>query len=1001
MTSYRLGQGGRIDRDKTLSFSFDGKRLAGHPGDTLASALLANGIHLVGRSFKYHRPRGIFGSGAEEPNALIQLGRGARTEPNLRATQIELFDGLYAESQNRWPNLEFDVGAVNSLFSKFFPAGFYYKTFMWPASFWMKYEYVIRHAAGLGKAPKERDPDHYDKTYAHCDVLVVGAGPAGLSAALAAAKTGARVILCDEQGEFGGSLLARKSEIDGKPGADWAAAVAAELAEQPEVTLLPRTQCFAYWDHNYFSLCERVTDHLSDPPAHLPRQRLWKVRAKQVVLATGALERPLVFQDNDRPGIMLAGAAQTFLNRYAVKAGNKGVVFTNNDGAYRSALDLADAGVAMTVVDCREKPEGEAYLEALEKGLDVRTGKVIVGTSGKKRVKSYTIASLNEAGDGVRAPHEELEADFVTSSGGWNPTVHLFCQAKGKLEWSEELSAFVPGEAMQKAQRSAGAANGTFGLQSAIVEGAKAGGEAAAAAGFKKGRAGRAPKAADGTHLPLQPLWLAPSDAPLGHKGKHFIDFQNDVTAADLKLALREGYTSVEHVKRYTTTGMATDQGKTGNVNALGIVADTLGKKLPEVGVTTFRPPYTPVTFGIFMGRDADDLLDPARTTPMHSWHERAGALFEDVGQWKRAWYYPHEGENLHAAVNREVAAVRNSLGVLDASTLGKIDIQGPDASEFLNRVYTNAWKKLDVGRARYGLMLKEDGMVMDDGVTTRIGENRYLMTTTTGNAPQVMAHLEDYLQTEWPDLKVYLTSVTEQWATISLAGPNARKLMAELTDDIELSPNALPFMGFAEGTVAGAPARVFRISFTGELSFEINVPSSYGLSVWEAVMTAGQKYGITPYGTEAMHVLRAEKGYIIVGQETDGSINPHDLGMDWIVSKQKDFIGKRSLTRADMSKPDRKQLVGILTDDPQIVLPEGAHLVEELKDKPPMAMLGHITSSYWSPNCGRSIAMALIKGGLAKKGQKVHAPLLDGRVVSATIADTVFFDVEGERLRA
>ncbi|MET4804890.1 sarcosine oxidase subunit alpha [Limibacillus sp. MBR-115] len=1002
MTDYRLRQGGRIDRSKSLSFTFDGQRYAGYAGDTLASALLANGVHFVGRSFKYHRPRGIVAAGAEEPNALIQLGHGARTEPNLRATQIELFDGLRAESQNRWPSLSFDVGALNNALSKFFPAGFYYKTFMWPAALWMKYEYVIRHAAGLGKSPTERDPDTYDKTNAHCDVLIVGAGPSGLAAALAAAKTGARVILCDEQAEMGGSLLNRHAEIGGKTGADWVADSLKALAQYPNLRLLPRTTAFAYWDHNFISLCEKVTDHLADKPKHLPRQRLWKVRAKQVVLATGALERPLVFQDNDRPGIMLAGAAQTYLNRYAVKPGNRGIVFTNNDGGYEAAIDLADAGVAITVLDSRDMPEGANYHAAKTAGLDIRAGKVIVGTKGSKRVEKALIADLGSGGDRALGQVEELDVDFIASSGGWNPTVHLFCQSKGKLEWRDDIASFVPGEPMQKAQASVGAANGAFGLKDALAEGFAAGAKLAAASGLgKAAKPTKAPDAPNGNHLPLQPLWLVPSTEPLGRKGKHFTDFQNDVTAADLKLALREGYRSVEHVKRYTTTGMATDQGKIGNVNALGIVADVQGKTIPEVGVTTFRPPYTPTTFGIFMGRDADDLLDPARTTPMHSWHQRAGAQFEDVGQWKRAWYYPKDGEDLHAAVNREVAAVRRSLGVLDASTLGKIDIQGPDAAEFLNRIYTNAWKKLDIGKARYGLMLKEDGMVMDDGVTTRIGENRFLMTTTSGNAPQVMAHLEDYLQTEWTDLKVYLTSVTEQWATISVAGPNARKLMAELTSDIGLSPNALPFMGYTEGTVAGVPARVFRISFTGELSFEINVPASYGLAVWQAVMTAGEKYDITPYGTEAMHVLRAEKGYIIVGQETDGSVNPHDLGMDWVVAKNKEFVGKRSLTRADMSKPNRKQLVGILTDDPKTVLPEGSQIVEELLDKPPMTMVGHVTSSYWSPNLGHSIALAMVKGGLAKKGKKIYVPLLDGRVVSATITDTVFFDPEGERLRA
>jgi sarcosine oxidase subunit alpha len=1002
---FRLPQGGLIDRSRPVSFTFNGKTLNGFAGDSLASALLANGIHLVGRSFKYHRPRGIVSAGAEEPNALIQLGEDPRTDPNHRAPQIELYDGLKAKTQNAWPSVEFDVGALNNKLSRMLPAGFYYKTFMWPAAMWMKYEHFIRQAAGLGTAPTERDPDRYDKTHAHCDVLVVGAGPAGLAAALAAARGGARVILVEQDHALGGSLLSTPDEeIDGKPALEWVAAAEAELAELPEVRILKRTQCFAYFDHNYLGLIEKVTDHLPpvEKPEHLPRQRLWKLRTKQVVLATGAIERPLVFSDNDRPGIMMANAARTYVNRYAVKPGKRAVVFTNNDGGYAAALDLKKAGIEVAcVVDARAAAVGRLTDQAEAEGLRILADQAIIGTEGEKRVSKVRVAPLSEDGTRVFGGGETIDCDLVVSSGGWTPVVHLFSQSKGSLRWDEDLSCYRPDKSMQAGQAVVGSANGSFGLASCLAEGDAAGTKAAAEVGFKaKGRKRKAPEAEDYTFLPARWIYLVPSDKPVGHGGKHFVDQQNDVTAADLKLALREGYRSIEHVKRYTTTGMGTDQGKLGNVNAIGIVAEELGKTLPEVGVTTFRPPYTPVTFGIFAGRDVDDLLDPVRTTPMHSWHERNGAEFEDVGQWKRAWYYPKAGEDIHAAVNREVEATRRSLGMLDASTLGKIDIQGADSAEFLNRIYTNAWSKLAVGRCRYGLMLNEDGMVMDDGVTSRLGENHFIMTTTTGNAAPVLAHLEEWLQTEWPELDVFLTSVTEEFATMTISGPNARRLLAEITD-IELSPNALPHMALALGEVAGVPARVFRISFTGELSYEINVPASYGLYVWQSLIRVGEKYGITPYGTEAMHVLRAEKGFIIVGQETDGSVTPLDLGMDWIVSKKKDFIGKRSLTRSDMSKPDRKQLVGLLTDDPKSVLEEGAALVETVLDKPPMPMLGHVTSSYWSPNCGRSIAMALIKGGQARMGMKVHAPTADGRVITCTVADPVFFDKDGERLRA
>ncbi len=993
--SFRLSAGGRIDRSKPLSFSFDGRTYQGFAGDTVASALLANGVHLVGRSFKYHRPRGIVTAGIEEPNALLQVGLDPATEPNVKATVCELVEGLTAQSQNRWPSLGFDVGAMNSVVSKFLPSGFYYKTFMWPPSTkgWLFWEKFIRKAAGLGKAPTGRDSDRYDKSFAHCDLLVVGGGAAGLAAALAAGRAGKRVLLAELDHELGGWLLSQREQtIEGQPALDWVAQATAELASLPNVEMLTRTIAFAYFDHNFLGLWQNLTDHLppAERPKDGPRHRLIKLRAKQVILATGALERPLCFRDNDRPGVMLAGAAQAFVNRWAVKPGTKAVILTNNDSAYGAALDLKAAGVEVAaVVDLRQNPDGALTDKAEAAGIRVLADHGIIAVEGKLRVTGVKIAPLAANGQGIGQPVESVACDLVLNAGGFTPTVHLFSQAKGKLAWNEARQWFQPGQAGQPNQVSVGACNGTWGLGAALAEGFAAG-----------GGGGQAPSAADHDFQPMRHLWLIPSDQPLGHKGKHFIDQQNDVTAADLKLALREGYVSIEHLKRYTTTGMATDQGKTSNLNALSIVAETLAKPIPEVGTTTFRAPYAPVSFGAFMGRDADDLLDPLRKTPMDPWQESNGAQFENVGQWRRAWYYPKPGEDLHAAVNREVKAVRETVGILDASTLGKIDIKGPDAAEFINRIYTNAFLKLEPGRCRYGLMLKEDGMVMDDGVTARLAPDHFLMHTTTGNAAPVMNHLEEYLQTEWPHLKVYLTSVTEQWATVQVAGPKARTLINEIAPDLDLATESFPFMSVRHGTVLGQPARIFRISFTGEGSWEINVAPSYGLALWEALMTAGTKYGITPYGTEAMHVLRAEKGFIIVGQETDGSINPLDLGMEGMVSKTKDFVGKRSLTRSDMAKPDRKQLVGILTEDPAEVLPEGAHLVADPKQPRPMTQLGHVTSSYWSPNLGRSIAMGLLKGGRARLGETLYAPLLNGKVVACKVTETVFFDKEGVRLR-
>jgi len=998
----RLAEGGRIDRGQPYRFTFNGRAYTGFAGDTLASALLAQGVQVVGRSFKYHRPRGVFTAGPEEPNAIVQLGEGARTEPNLRATQIELYDGLLAASVNCWPSVEFDLGAINGWFARLMPAGFYYKTFMWPPGLWMTYEAMIRRAAGLGRAPELPDPDRYEKLHAHCDVLVVGGGPAGLAAALAAGRTGARVILADEQNEFGGALLGARAEIDGAPALDWVAAAEAELRSLPEVRLLARTTVFGYYDHNYLGALERVTDHLAPQarPARLPRQRLWKIRARQVVLAPGAHERPLVFADNDRPGVMLAGAARAYVNRYGVAPGRRAVVFTNNDSAYEAVLDLAEAGVAIAaVVDARPEPQGARADRLRARGIEILGGHAVVATRGGKGIEAVEVMRLADDGQSVEGSARRRSCDLLCVSGGWNPAVHLFSQSRGRLRFDDALACFVPGESAQ-AERSAGAANGAFALGEALAQGFAAGHAAARDAGFGKGAAPKAPPAPAPETTPIRPLWQVP--APNGKPPvKHFVDLQHDVTAADIAVAHREGYESVEHVKRYTTTGMGTDQGKTSNVNALAILAHLSGADIPSVGVTTFRPPYTPVSYGALAGRDVGDLWEPVRQTPIHQWHVANGAVFEDVGQWKRPWYYPREGESMQDAVNRECLAVRTGLGIFDATTLGKIDIQGPDAVELLNRVYTNAWDKLAIGRCRYGLMLGEDGMVFDDGVTSRLGERHFHMTTTTGGAARVLAWLEEWLQTEWPKLKVYCTSVTTQWAVVAIAGPHARRLLAELCDDIDLDPKAFPFMSWRAGTVAGIPARVFRVSFSGELSFEINVPASYGVALWRALMTAGEKYDITPYGTEAMHVLRAEKGFIVVGHDTDGTVTPQDLGMDWIVSKKKkDFIGKRSFDRADTKRADRKQLVGLLTEDPKEVLPEGAQIVAELRAKPPMPMEGHVTSSYWSPILGRSIALALLKGGHGRHGETVTISLPDGPV-RAKVTAPQFYDPEGERLRA
>jgi sarcosine oxidase subunit alpha len=997
---FRLPFGGRVDRRRAISFTFDGKSYQGFEGDTLASALLANGVHLVGRSFKYHRPRGIVTAGSDEPNALVGVGADeAHYTPNLRATQVEIYDGLVAESQNRWPSLNFDVGAVNEVFAPFLSAGFYYKTFMWPRAAWAKlYEPLIRRAAGLGRAPEQPDADRYTQVYAHCDVLIVGAGPTGLAAALAASASGAKVFVCDEQAEMGGSLLSEKTAvIDGLLAADWTAKVLADLAARTNVTLMPRTTAFGWYPHNFLGLCERITDHVAKADPKLPRERLWQVRAKEVVLATGALERPLVFPDNDRPGIMMAEAARIYANRFGVKPGDKAVIFTACDSAYRAALDLKAAGVAIAAIaDLRAAPGGMWVDRARAAGIDVRAATVVTGTSGRLRIDSVSLAKLGP--DGRTGASETIACDLLLMSGGFTPSVHLFSQSRGKLVYDEALQAYLPGTSVER-ERSVGACRGISDLDTVLNDGAAGGHSAAQAAGFAGAVSSTFAVHADsvGTDgfIGVTPHGGHPSTT------RAWIDFQNDVTAKDVKLAIREGFRSIEHVKRYTTTGMATDQGKTSNMNALGLVSETLQIPVPQVGLTTFRPPYTPTTFGIFAGQSRGDLFDPLRKTPIHDWAVAQGAVFEDVSLWKRAHYFPRVGEDMHAAVARECKATRQAVGIFDATTLGKIEVVGKDAAELMNRMYTNAWTKLEPGRLRYGVMLREDGFVMDDGVVGRMAPDRFHITTTTGGAPRVLAMMEDYIQTEWPDLDVWLTSTTEEWAVIAVQGPLARKVLEPLVEGIDLSREAMPHMSVREGKICGVPTRLFRVSFTGELGFEVNVPAGYGRAVWEAIFAVGQPYGITPYGTETMHVLRAEKGFIIVGQETDGTVTPDDAGLSWAIGKaKKDFVGKRSLARPAMAAVDRKQLVGLLTSDPKTVLEEGAQIVADPAQPIPMTMLGHVTSSYWSTTLDRSIALALVRGGRARIGERLSVPMPDGPI-TVELVEPMFYDPKGARLDA
>ena len=997
--STRLKSGGRlIDRSATLEFTFNGKRMRGFAGDTLAAALLANDQMLVGRSFKYHRPRGIVAAGAEEPNALVNLGRGARLEPNQRATTTELFDGLESASQNHWPSLEYDVGVLNNYASRFLPAGFYYKTFIHPRAAWKHvFEPIIRQSAGLGRAPRERDADRYEQAYAFCDLLIVGGGVAGLQAALVAGRAGARVWLVEQTAHWGGRAPVDGDMIDGKPAAAWVDAAVGALAAMDNVTLRLRTMGAGVYDHGYVLLDEKLADHT--PGDGRPRHRLWRMRVGKTLTATGAIERPLSFAGNDIPGVMLAAAVRDYVVNWAVSPGDRTLVVTNNDDAYRTAIALKEAGLEVAaVIDARAQANGPLPQRARSLGIRVETGKAIAKVKGSKRVEGVEICL--QAGEGAATTH--IPCDAVAMSGGWSPVVHMWSHCGGKLAWDEAGAFFRPdaarppithdGSAMVVA---AGAANGA--LRSAVADADAQ--VRIALDGLKiKARKAAAPNHLVDEEAAMEPVWIMPQGAAIGLKSKMWLDYQNDVKVSDVQLAAREGYESVEHTKRYTTLGMATDQGKLSNINGLAVLADSLNTGIPQVGTTTFRPPYTPVTLGALAGEARGEIFQPLRKTPMHDWHQAHGAYFEPVGLWRRPYCFPRPGETHDQAVRREVLNTRSNLGLLDASTLGKIIVKGPDAGRFLDMLYTGVMSTLPIGKCRYGLMCNEQGFLSDDGVVARIDEDTWLCHTTSGGADRIHGWMEDWLQCEWWDWQVYTANVTEQYAQVAVVGPNARKLLEKL-GGMDVSKETLPFMQWADGTLGGFACRVYRISFSGELSYEIAVPASHGAAFWKALHAAGEAFGAMPYGTEALHIMRAEKGFIMIGDETDGTVIPQDLGLDWAISKKKaDFLGKRGQERSYLANPDRWKLVGFETLDGSVV-PDGAYILATgTNANGQRNVQGRVTSTYHSPTLDRGIAMGLIHRGPDRMGEVVEFNKVDGGTVQARIVSAVFFDKDGEK---
>ena len=988
--THRLASGGLIDRSKPLDFSFDGKSFAGYQGDTLASALIANGVRLVGRSFKYHRPRGILTAGSEEPNALVELRTGARREPNTRATTIELYDGLVAASQNRWPSLSLDILSANQLASPIFVAGFYYKTFMWPARLWEAlYEPLIRRAAGLGRAATESDPDRYEKAWAHCDVLVAGGGPTGLAAALAAGRAGARVILCEEEPALGGRLLSDGGTVDGMPAAEWIAKSVEELRAMPDVIVMTRTTVTGVHDHGQHSALERVNDHLPVPPEHQPRQRLWRIVAKRTVVAAGALERPIVFGGNDVPGVMLASAVRTYINRYAAAPAKRLALFTNNDDGWKTVDAALAAGLTVAgVIDARAEASAGQRALAAKHGFAVLNGVVDQVDGGKGGIGGIEVALAG----GARAT---LDADGLAVSGGWNPSVGLTSQHRGRPKWRDDIAAFVP-DGAPPGMSAAGAANGAFSLTECLREGHAAGAAAAADLGIG-GSTGDAPSCDDATAYSLKPLWH------VAGKKKAFVDFQNDVTASDIALAAQEGFLSVEHLKRYTTLGMATDQGKTSNVQGLAIMAELTSRSIPETGTTIYRPPYVPVAIGALAGHHRDENFHSVRLTPSHHWAAKRGAVFVDTGLWKRAQWYPVTGEkDWLESVTREVKGVRSGVGFCDVSTLGKIDVHGPDAGSFLDRVYINTFSSLAVGKARYGLMLREDGMVYDDGTTSRLAEDHYFLTTTTAKAGLVMQHLEFCRQVLFPELDVQLTSVSDQWAQFSVAGPKTRDLLMAVVDPGEdLSNEGFPFMAAREVKMrGGVTARLFRISFSGEMAFEISVPARFGDALVRNLMIAGEQFGVTPYGTEALGVMRVEKGHV-AGPELNGMTTAADLGLGKMMSTKKDFIGRVMAGRDALVAPDRQVVVGIKPVDKARRLRSGAHVIRKGDVPAPQTDGGYVTSVCFSPMLDQWIGLGLVAHGRERIGEiaMAHDPLR-GEDYEIELCHPVFYDPEGGRQR-
>ena len=983
MTQPNRLSGGQIDRTKSLNFQFDGKTYTGFAGDTLASALLANDVRLMGRSFKYHRPRGPMTAGSEEPNAIVELRTGAAQEPNTRATTAELFDGLVAKSQNRWPSLAFDAMAINDRLSNFLTAGFYYKTFMWPAAFWEKlYEPIIRKAAGLGTLSHEPDPDCYDKGFLHCDVLVIGAGPSGLAAALTAGRAGAQVILADEDFRMGGRLNAETFGIGDQSASDWAAQMVAELASMPNVRLMTRTTVMGAYDHGIYGLVERVTDHLPQSPTGKPRQILWRVYSKRAILAAGATERPIVFENNDRPGIMLAASLRSYANRWAVTPAHQVAVFTNNDDGHRTAIDLAQLGLETTVIDTRDTAKSLGDYETIAGGQ-------IVQTHGRLGLKSIDVRLTS---GGTRT----INVGALGVSGGWNPNVHLTCHQRGRPAWDETLHAFVPAGTLPAGMTVAGAANGQMTTQSALETGMQAAQNALSELGYGSALID-IPQTQDAP-VNLTPFWHVASAK------RAWVDQQNDVTAKDVKLAHQENFVSVEHLKRYTTLGMATDQGKTSNMSGLAIMAEIAGKSIPEVGTTMFRPPYTPVALGALAGRSRGRDFRPYRKTPSHTWASEQGAVFVEVGMWLRAQWFPKPGEtHWRQSVDREVLQTRKSVGICDVTTLGKIDVQGRDAAAFLNTIYCNGFAKLPVGKTRYGLMLREDGIAMDDGTAARLAEDQFVVTTTTANAVSVYRHMEFVRQCLFPDMDVQLISTTEAWAQYSVAGPNARKLLQKIVDpECDISNEAFPYMACGEITVCGGlRARLFRISFSGELAFEIAVPTRYGDALIRRLVEAGQEFDAVVYGTEALGVMRIEKGHA-AGNELNGTTTALNLGMGRMVSTKKDSIGATLSTRDGMNDPDALKLVGLRPVDHTKPVPAGSHIVTKGDPVDAAHDQGYVTSACYSPNLGHHIALAFVKSGDTRLGEVVRlVSPLTGVDHDVEIVSAHFIDPEGDRLRA